>query len=76
RLLKPYRTSGGRRPYPTRKSPGALKAQIPIRTFGDWAAVKPGSMQVAMKLARTCPATSKRQFANWLIASTPMVPVE
>jgi hypothetical protein len=46
RVLKPYRARGGlRRPYTTRRSPGELKALIPIRTFGEWAGVKPGSMQ-------------------------------
>ena len=46
RVLKPYRTFNLRRPYTTRKSPGALKAQIPIRTFGERGEVKPGSLQV------------------------------
>ena len=46
RLLSPYRRSGLRRPYTHRKSPAALKALIPIRTFGEWEGVKPGSLQI------------------------------
>src|SRR3989304_6236459 len=45
RVLKAYRTFNLRRPYTTRKSPGALKAQIPIRTFGEWGEGKPGWLQ-------------------------------
>lgn len=35
RRLKPYRSVGMRRPYTHRRSPTALKAQIPVRTFGN-----------------------------------------
>ena len=45
RLLKPYRGVGLRRPYTQRRSTTALKALIPVRTFGEWVGVSPGSMQ-------------------------------
>lgn len=45
RLLKPFRLNGLRRPYSQKRSSTALKAQVPIRTFGDWADAKPGSFQ-------------------------------
>ena len=35
RLLKPYRGVGLHRPYSQRRSPTALKALIPVRTFGE-----------------------------------------
>lgn len=45
RLLKPYRQRGLRRPYSQGRSSATLKARIPVRTFGDWSDVKPGSFQ-------------------------------
>ena len=46
RSLERYRSSALRRPYTSQKSPRALRSQIPIRTFGEWEGVKPGSMQL------------------------------
>jgi hypothetical protein len=66
RLLKPYRTLGLRRPYTTRKSPGALKALIPIRTFGEWADVKPGSVQV--DLVAHCGESTADFYLNTLVS--------
>lgn len=45
RYLKPLRSRGLRQPYSQSRSSSTLKALIPIRTFGDWANVKPGSVQ-------------------------------
>lgn len=45
RLLKPFREGGRRRPYNHSQASSSLKAQIPIRTFGDWQGVTPGSLQ-------------------------------
>lgn len=45
RLLKPYRQKGVRKPYSQSQSVPSLKARIPVRTFGDWSDVKPGSFQ-------------------------------
>ena len=66
RLLKPYRTSGLRRPYTTRRSPNALKSLIPIRTFGEWADSKPGSLQ--MDLVAHCGESSEGFYLNTLVA--------
>jgi transposase InsO family protein len=66
RLLRPYRAYGLRRPYTTRKSPGQLKAAIPIRTFGEWAQAKPGSMQ--MDLVAHCGQSTEGFYLNTLVA--------
>jgi hypothetical protein len=66
RLLKPYRLLGLRRPYTTRKSPGALKALIPIRTFGEWAEVSPGSLQV--DLVAHCGESTEGFYLNTLVS--------
>ena len=42
RLLGPARSSHLRRPWSRSGGSSALKAQIPVRTFGEWAGVKPG----------------------------------
>src|SRR6185437_9303930 len=44
RLLAPGRPKG-RRPYTQGTASSRLKAQIPLRTFGDWADVPPGALQ-------------------------------
>ena len=48
--LKPYRRTGLRRPYHPSQAARSLKAQIPLRTFGDWAEVTPGSLQADLVL--------------------------
>jgi hypothetical protein len=45
RLLRPHRSRGLSRSYSQSRSSSALKAKIPIRTFGDWENVRPGSLQ-------------------------------
>ncbi|MBM3469656.1 MAG: transposase family protein [Armatimonadetes bacterium] len=45
RLLKPLRPKGLRRPHSSRPSLHSLKVQVPIRTFGEWTAVRPGALQ-------------------------------
>ena len=66
RLLKVYRAKGGlRRPYTTRRSPGHLKALIPIRTFGEWAGVKPGSVQA--DLVAHCGESTEGFYLNSLV---------
>lgn len=46
RLLKPYHRKGLRQPYSQSTSATSLKALVPVRTFGDWKDVKPGSLQI------------------------------
>jgi len=50
RLLRPARRRGLRRPWGQRPADGALKAQIPVRTFGEWQGVRPGSVQADLVL--------------------------
>jgi transposase InsO family protein len=45
RRLHPYRLIRSRRPYRPSPAPDSVKARVPIRTFGDWAGVRPGSLQ-------------------------------
>jgi hypothetical protein len=45
RLLKPIRPRSRRHPLTQTVALATLKAQIPVRTFGDWHGVQPGSLQ-------------------------------
>lgn len=45
RLLKPFRHKGLRRPFSSGRSSGMVKSQVPVRTFGEWEHVQPGSLQ-------------------------------
>lgn len=67
RVLKPYRDrrSGLRRPYTTRRSQAVLKALIPIRTFGEWAGVRPGSVQA--DLVAHCGESTEGFYLNTLV---------
>jgi transposase InsO family protein len=66
RLLRPYRRTLLRRPYTTRSSPGALKAQIPIRTFGEWEGVNVGSLQ--LDLVAHCGESTEGFYLNTLVS--------
>ena len=50
RRLAPDRRVGLRRPYRPSPAAGTLKAQVPIRTFGEWQDVRPGSVQADLVL--------------------------
>ena len=45
RLLQPCRRRRGRQPQRAAAALSALKAQVPIRTWGEWARVAPGAVQ-------------------------------
>lgn len=45
RRLKGEQVKRGRQPYSQSRSSASLKAQIPIRTFGEWQEVQPGAFQ-------------------------------
>lgn len=45
RLLGPVRRRLGRQPQRPLTAGSALKAQVPLRTFGEWQGVAPGSLQ-------------------------------
>jgi hypothetical protein len=46
RLLKPYRSKGGRKSRSTTQSANLLKNLIPIRTFADWTENQPGFLEI------------------------------
>jgi len=46
RLLRPWRSSGGRSPLSTTRPGSLLKSSIPIRTFTDWQENRPGFLEV------------------------------
>ncbi len=46
RLLRPYRSVGGRRPFATTKPGSLLKRSIPIRTFTDWEEDSTGFLEI------------------------------
>ena len=50
RLLQAHRPRLGRQPFAPSASAAALKAQIPLRTWGEWAEVAPGSVQADLVL--------------------------
>ncbi len=45
RLLQPVRQRQGRQPAARQSASAGLRAQIPLRTFGDWAGTRPGALQ-------------------------------
>lgn len=45
RLLAPRRRDLGRRPMTQSGAISAIKAQVPMRTFGEWEEAKPGEVQ-------------------------------
>jgi Integrase core domain len=45
RLLRPLRRRRARQPHRPSPALGAVRAQVPIRTWGDWAGVAPGALQ-------------------------------
>ena len=66
RLLKPYRSRGLRKPYSQTWSSSALKARVPIRTFGDWEDLTPGSLQV--DLVMHCGESAEGFYLTTLVA--------
>jgi len=66
RLLHPYRRGHPRGLAITGSGQPALAAQVPIRTFGDWQDVRPGSLQV--DLVGHCGETVEGFFLTSLIA--------
>jgi hypothetical protein len=45
RLLRPLRRQRRRRPYRVSPATAALRQQIPLRTWSEWAHVRPGALQ-------------------------------
>lgn len=66
RLLKPYRRSTLRRPWGSSRSSSAIKALVPIRSFGEWKGVEVGSFQ--MDLVAHCGESTEGFYLNSLMA--------
>lgn len=45
RHLRPYRCQGRPRPHTQTRASSALRAQVPVRTFGEWGDARPGALQ-------------------------------
>src|SRR5579871_209219 len=67
RRLAAQRRTLGRQPYRGRTPPGTVKALIPIRTFGEWAGVAPGSFQADLVLH--CGASVAGFYLTTLVAT-------
>lgn len=66
RLLRPYRKTGGRKPFSTTRPGSLLKSCIPIRTFADWQENKPGFMET--DLVAHCGESMEGFYLNTLCA--------
>jgi hypothetical protein len=65
RLLRPFHNAGLKRPYTSTHSAARLQAQIPIRTWADWADVQMGDLQV--DLVAHCGDSSEGFYLNSLV---------
>ncbi|MGH9669952.1 MAG: integrase catalytic domain-containing protein [Terriglobales bacterium] len=66
RLLQPVRRRHGRQPRRDAAPLTALKQQIPIRTWGEWAGVRPGALQGDLVLH--CGESTEGFFLTTLVA--------
>lgn len=66
RLLAPLKREGRRRPVTQSASADALKALVPVRTFGEWAGTAPGSLQA--DLVVHCGETTAGFYLSTLLA--------
>src|SRR5712664_3338217 len=66
RLLHPFRRPGLRRPHSASSSSPSLKAQVPIRTWGEWGHVRPGALQA--DLVAHCGESLDGFFLHSLVA--------
>ena len=65
RRLGPTRRRLGRRPFTQTPSAGALRALVPLRTFGDWSEVTPGACQA--DLVAHCGETTEGFYLTTLM---------
>ncbi|MEX2446153.1 MAG: DDE-type integrase/transposase/recombinase [Dehalococcoidia bacterium] len=67
RLLAPYRQGRPpRQPWTHRAAAVALRAQVPLRTFGEWDGVEPGALQA--DLVAHCGASTEGFYLTTLVA--------
>lgn len=69
RRLAPLRRGVARRPYGQSASAAALKALVPVRTFGDWADAQPGDCQTDLVLH--CGDTTEGTYLATLMVVDP-----
>ena len=65
RLLRPLRPRGLRRPWTSTRAAAAIQRQVPVRTFGEWAEVRAGSLQA--DLVAHCGETTAGVYVNTLL---------
>lgn len=65
RRLAPKRRHVGRRPFTQSRSGAALKALVPLRTFGEWSHVTPGACQA--DLVAHCGETTEGFYLTTLM---------
>jgi hypothetical protein len=66
RLLQPERQRHGRRPATHRAAGAGVRAQIPLRTFREWAGATPGALQA--DLVAHCGASTHGFYLTTLLA--------
>ena len=66
RLLRPARRAVGRQPRRKSAATTGLKAQVPVRTWSEWAGVPPGSLQADLVLH--CGETTEGFYLTTLTA--------
>ncbi len=66
RLLKPYRMPSQRRPHTQSQACHSIQGQVPVRTFGEWRNVEPGSLQA--DLVAHCGESTQGFYLNTLLA--------
>lgn len=67
RLLAPHRRGRPpRQPWTHRAAASGLRAQVPLRTFGEWTAVEPGALQA--DLVSHCGASVEGFYLTTLVA--------
>ena len=66
RLLRAHRQTLGRRPWVGAGAASALRAQVPVRTFTEWRAAKPGSLQADLVLH--CGTTTQGHYLTTLVS--------
>ncbi|HEX2184441.1 MAG TPA: ISNCY family transposase, partial [Chloroflexota bacterium] len=66
RLLRPLRTQGYRQPRTASRALTALQAQVPVRTWGEWAGVAPGALQA--DLVSHCGESTAGFYLTTLVA--------
>ena len=64
RLLRSWRSLGGRHPLSTTKPGSLLKKSIPIRTFADWTEDRPGFLEI--DLVAHCGESTEGFYLNTL----------